>query len=133
MAKKKDSKKPKKKAAKKKSTRTASIEVESELYKKQGKQKKSLKQKSKTEMKPYPESIHGLAAAGPDAHFAEVEYGNGFTQGTGDFNFIRVDARIRVPCALNNVDIAFEWARDWVETKVKEEFKDIDDELDEEE
>lgn len=93
------------------------------------KNKKVKKKKQKTARVAFPESVHGLAAAGEGAHFAEIGYENGFTQGIGDFNFVKATASIRVPCALNRIEKTYEWCRKWVEKKLDEEFRDIEDNL----
>lgn len=55
---------------------------------------------------------------------AEVRYSNGATVNLGNFEGVRVDVGLRVPCYLEEVDDAFVWSREWVESKLKHEVAD---------
>lgn len=49
----------------------------------------------------------------------EVSFDAGQTINLGDFNSLRVQVGIRVPCDKATLEETYEWATDWVSEKIK--------------
>jgi len=64
---------------------------------------------------------------------AEVEYKAGSTVNMGNYESLRVDVGIRLPCRMSpdSLDTTFDFCREWVEQKVEEEIARIMQERDE--
>lgn len=58
---------------------------------------------------------------GPDEVPAQVKFGAGLTINMGDFNMLRLDVSITIPCRPDEVDEAFQEASDFVADKIGEE------------
>jgi len=56
---------------------------------------------------------------------AKVQVGRGLTLNMGNYESARLDVGIEVPCYVEEVDSAYEWARRWVEKRIGEEHKSI--------
>jgi len=58
---------------------------------------------------------------------SHVEVGWGFTLNLGNYESVRMDVRIAVPCYLEDVDNAYEWARAWVRERLDHEARAVRD------
>lgn len=56
---------------------------------------------------------------------AIVELGYGLTVNIGNYESARVDVKLSVPCYREESDAAYEWARTWVEERVRKEVVEI--------
>lgn len=59
---------------------------------------------------------------GPVAH---VRRGYGLTLNLSNYESARLDVSVTVPCYLADVDVADEWARQWVERRVVHEVENV--------
>jgi len=60
-----------------------------------------------------------------DGPVAMVRRGYGLTLNLGNYESARLDVSVEVPCHVEDVDAADEWARAWVEERVKAEVSDV--------
>ena len=56
---------------------------------------------------------------------ATVELGYGLTVNIGNYESARVDVKLSVPCYREESEAAYEWARTWVEERVRKEVVEI--------
>jgi len=56
---------------------------------------------------------------------ATVERGFGLTLNLGKFESARVDVRLTVPCHVEDIDAADEFAKDWCSKRIKSEVASI--------
>jgi len=56
---------------------------------------------------------------------AKVRRGYGLTLNLGNYESARLDVTVEVPCYLEDVDAADEWARQWVEKRVVKEVENV--------
>jgi len=56
---------------------------------------------------------------------AKVRRGYGLTLNLGNYESARCDVSIEVPCVLQDVGAADEWARAWVEKRVVQEVENV--------
>jgi hypothetical protein len=56
---------------------------------------------------------------------ATVAVSMGLTLNLGRYETARIDVGLKVPCYLEEVDAAYEYARKWVEEKVTAEAEDV--------
>jgi hypothetical protein len=52
---------------------------------------------------------------------ARVRVGRGLTLSLGNFQMARIDEAVELPVAVENIDSAQAWARDWVTHNLQEE------------
>jgi len=55
---------------------------------------------------------------------ARVNVDFGFTVNMGNYEFVRIDVGISVPCYKEEADEAYEHAKEWASSRVKEEIAD---------
>lgn len=55
-----------------------------------------------------------------------VGFAAGFTKNLGDFNSVKVQVMLNVPCAHDEIEATFEFNRDWVDAKIDELWEDIE-------
>ena len=56
---------------------------------------------------------------------ATVVVDHGLTINLGNYESARLSVAIRVPCYAEEVDAAYAWAKDWVESRIREEVDKI--------
>ena len=56
---------------------------------------------------------------------AQVDVGYGMTLNIGNYESARIDVRISVPCYREEVEDAYEYARQWAEARVQKQVQDI--------
>lgn len=56
---------------------------------------------------------------------AKVVRGYGLTLNLKNYESARFDVRVEVPCYIEDVDVADEWAKKWVEKRVREEVSGV--------
>lgn len=57
---------------------------------------------------------------------AVIGYSGGKTVNLGNFESIRVDVSIRLPCYVEELDDAYKWAQDWVGSRIEDEIDKVD-------
>lgn len=60
-----------------------------------------------------------------DRPVARVKRGYGLTLNLGNYESARFDVSIEVPCYLEDVDLADQFARDWVEERCEAEVAEV--------
>lgn len=99
--------------------KNAPVEVEvSRQFKKAG--DKSWDDAAPPEVKEEKLAVHRFVTAP-----ATVGVDLGLTINTGNFESARISVSVTVPCYREEVESAYEWAKNWVEEKVKTEVADI--------
>jgi hypothetical protein len=79
--------------------------------------------KSETQRETSSEEVVGiLKFKGP---VAKVRRGYGLTLNLSNYESARLDVGVEVPCYLQDVDAADEWARVWVEERVVKEVENV--------
>lgn len=57
--------------------------------------------------------------------WAEVGFAAGFTKNMGDYNSARVEITLKVTCETTEIDGAYEFAEDWVSTRLKKQHEEL--------
>ncbi len=70
----------------------------------------------------FPMKVEGDQVAKVTAHA-------GYTHNLGNYESMRVDASLEVPCGMEQIDEAFQFAMGWVDDKVVEIAKETKDKL----
>jgi hypothetical protein len=60
-----------------------------------------------------------------DGEVARIRRGYGLTLNLGNYESARLDVSIEVPCYVDDVAAADEWARQWVEARVVKEVENV--------
>lgn len=56
---------------------------------------------------------------------AVIGYSGGQTVNLGNFESIRIDVNLRLPCYVEEIDSAYRWAQDWVGARIEEEIEKV--------
>lgn len=75
--------------------------------------------------KPYPE----LSAQVFDGPNCNVGYKMGYTKNLGNYESMRIDITINVPANYDQLEDAFEFAKEWADEKMNAVVKEIDEEI----
>lgn len=79
----------------------------------------------KTETQRETSSEEVLAIHAFEGPVSKVRRGYGLTLNLGNYESARLDVTVEVPCYLEDVDAADEWARAWVERRVVQEVENV--------
>jgi hypothetical protein len=81
--------------------------------------------KSETQREQSSEEIVAIVKFDKDDPVAKVRRGYGLTLNLSNYESARLDVSVEVPCVLQDVDAADEWARQWVEKRVIKEVENV--------
>lgn len=81
--------------------------------------------KQETQRETSSEEVVEIVKFEPDTAIAKVRRGYGLTLNLTNYESARLDVGIEVPCYLQDVDAADEWARQWVEERVIKEVTNV--------
>jgi hypothetical protein len=56
---------------------------------------------------------------------AEVGFSGGFTKGLPNYSAARVDITLKLPCQADEIDEAYEFAENWVTTRLQKQFDEV--------
>jgi hypothetical protein len=65
-----------------------------------------------------PEDIQVLESTSAQV-LAEVGMSAGFTKNLGDFNSARIDVHLKMPCRVSDIDSAFVFVNEWVDSRIQ--------------
>src|SRR5271165_6093080 len=70
--------------------------------------------------------MQGMALEAKEAvPFAEVSYAAGFTKGLPNYSAARVDVSLKMPCSVESIDEAYEFAEQWVTSRLEKQFEEL--------
>lgn len=56
-----------------------------------------------------------------------VGVSGGFTYNLGDFNSTKIQVSLNIPCPHDEIDQAFEFAKEWVEERVQDYYDELEE------
>ena len=85
------------------------------------------KHKGQTTMEDHNEEVVGEAIKVPEPH-AEIGFEASSTINQGNFNSVRIAVSVRLPCAPDEIDDTFAYAKDWVDERLSKLIEEVTEE-----